>query len=71
MIYSICKCDMLPSVRYLMREERERSDRVCKPLLESKANPSPPKQSVEFKCQTWPEIIKKLAKKCLDESSRA
>ena len=24
MIYSVCKCDTLPSVRYLMREEKER-----------------------------------------------
>ena len=24
MIYSVCKCDTRPSVRYLMREEKER-----------------------------------------------
>ena len=33
--------------------------RVCKPQ----------KQSAKFKCQTWFEITKKFAKKCLDASS--
>ena len=48
------------------------SERVCKPLLGSKAKPSPPKQSfVKFKCQIWFEITKNFAKKCLDVSSRA
>ena len=42
---------------------------VCKPLLGYKAKPSPPKQSIKFKCQIWFEIIRKFAKKCLDASS--
>ena len=45
-----------PSVRYLMREEKQR---VCKLLLGSKAKPSPPKQSVAIKCQIWSENTKK------------
>ena len=44
-------------------------ERVCKPLLGSKAMILPPKQSVKFKCQIWSEITIKLAKKCLDASS--
>ena len=43
--------------------------RGSKPLLRSKAKPSPPKQSVKCKCQIWSEITKKFAKKCLDASS--
>ena len=34
-----------------------------------KAQPLLPKQSVNFKCQIWFEITKKLFKKCLDASS--
>ena len=48
------------------RGKREGLERVCKPLLRSKAKPFPPKQSVKFK---WSEISKKFAKKCLDASS--
>ena len=33
-------------------------ERVCKPLLESNAQPSPPKQSVKFECQTQPELLR-------------
>ena len=69
MIYSVCKCDTQPSVRYLMGGKRKGLGRVCKPLLRFKAKPSPPKQSVKFKCQIWFKITKKLAKKCLDASS--
>ena len=42
---------------------------ACKPLLGSKAKPSPPKQFVKFKCQIWFEITEKLAIRCLDASS--
>ena len=44
-------------------------ERVCKPLLGSKAKLLPPKQFVKFKCKIWFEITKKFAKKCLDASS--
>ena len=49
-----------------MREERKGLERVCKLLLESKAKPLPPKQSIKFKCQKWFEIAKKFDKKCLN-----
>ena len=44
-------------------------ERVCKPLLGSKAKPLSPKQSVKYKCKIRVEITKKFAKKCLDVSS--
>ena len=44
-IYSVCKCDTLLSVRYLMREENEGLEWVCKLLLGSTAKHLPPKQS--------------------------
>ena len=31
--------DACPSVRYLMREESKRLERICKPVLDSKAKP--------------------------------
>ena len=34
-----------------------------------KAQPSPPKQSVKFKCKIWSKITKKFVKNCLDASS--
>ena len=34
-------------------------ERVCSPLLESKAKPLPPKQSVKFTCQMLTKITKK------------
>ena len=43
--------------------------RVCKPLLKSKAKPSPSKPSVKFKRKILSKITKKFAKKCLDASS--
>ena len=50
--YSVCKCNTRLSVRYLMTERKRNGlERVCKPLLGSKAKPSPPKQSVKFKWQ--------------------
>ena len=60
---------MRPGVRYLMIEEKERSERVSKPLLIAVAKPWLPKQCEMFKCQTWFKITKKFAKKCLDLSS--
>ena len=66
MIYSVCKCYMRPSVRYLTREEKER---FAKDFWNLKATPLPPKQSVKFKCQIWSEITNKFSKKCLDASS--
>ena len=62
MIYRVCRCDTRPGVRGLMIEKKYR---IFKPLLESKAKPSPPEQSVKFECK----ITKKLAKKCRDASS--
>ena len=50
-------------------KRRKSLERVCKPLLGSKAMPSPPKQSMKFECQTWLEITKKFAKNIPDESS--
>ena len=44
-------------------------ERICKPLLQSKAKLSLPKLSVKFKCQIWFKITKNIAKKCLDVSS--
>ena len=35
-------------------------ERVCKSVLGSKAKPSPPKQSVNFKCQIWSKILRNL-----------
>ena len=65
-----CVGETHSSVRYLMREKSQDLQRVGKPLVGSKATPSPPKLSVKFKCQIWSEITKKLAKKkCLDASS--
>ena len=71
MIYSVCKCNTHLSLRYLMREKKERFGEgfVTRYLLGSKAKPSPPKQSVKLKCQIWSKITKKFAKKCLDASS--
>ena len=60
---------MSSNVRYLNREEKKRFGESLKPLLESKAKPSLPKQSVKFKCQIWLKITKKFAKNCLDASS--
>ena len=72
MIYSVCKCSTCLSVRYLRREKKVNDlERVCKPLLGSKAKPLPSKKSVKLKCQIRSEIGKKFAKKCLDASSRA
>ena len=44
-------------------------ERVCRPLLGSKAKPLLPKQSVKFKCKIWSKTTKKFVKKCLDASS--
>ena len=44
-------------------------EKVCEPLLGSKAKPLPLKQSVKFKCPTWSDITNKFARKCLDASS--
>ena len=52
MIYSVCKCDMRPSVRYLMRGKGKGLKRDCKALL----------QSVKFKCWIWSEITKNFSK---------
>ena len=59
-----------PSVKYLIRKQKERLGEglQCKSLLKSKAKP-PPKQSARYKCQIWPEITKKFTKTCLDASS--
>ena len=46
-------------------------ERICKPLLESKTKPLPPKQYVKLKYKIWPKITKKSFKKCLDASSCA
>ena len=35
-IYSACKRDGCPGVKYLMGEEKEGLERLCKPLLWSK-----------------------------------
>ena len=60
---------MCPSVKYIMGKEKEFGESLqCKSFLKSKAKP-PPKQSVKFKCQIWPEITKKFTKECLDVSS--
>ena len=59
-IYSTCKCYSLPSVRYLMRKEKEGLERVCKLLLGCNAKPLPPKQSVKFKYQIWSKLTKKF-----------
>ena len=66
-----CIGETQPSVNYLMREKKERFGKGFKPLSESEAKPSPPEQSVKFKCQIWFKITKKCAKKCLDVPSRA
>ena len=63
LIFAGCIAETGPSVRYLVKEEREGLERVCKLLLESKAKPLPPKQYAKFKCQIWSEKTKKLAKK--------
>ena len=67
MIYSICKCDTRPSVRYLKREEKERFREGLQAIIgiSNKTFAS----SVKFECQIWSKITKKLAKKCLDASS--
>ena len=44
-------------------------ERICKPLLESKAKTYPLKQSVKFKCKIWSKVTKKLDLKGLDASS--
>ena len=62
-IYSVCKRDTRPSVKYLTREKKNGLEGVCKPLLGSKAKPSLPKQSLKFKCQIRFKTIKKFAKK--------
>ena len=70
MISSVCRCDTHPSVLN-ERGKGKGLEKVCKPLLGSKAKPSPPKHYVKFKCQIWFRITKKCAEKCLDASSRA
>ena len=47
------------------RGKRKGLERVCEQLLESKAKPLPPKQSVKFKSLIWSEITQKFAEKCL------
>ena len=70
MIYSVCKYDTRPSVRYLTREEKERFEKLfASGFYKSKAKPLFPKESMKFKCQIWSEITNKFAKKCLDASS--
>ena len=44
--YTFGKCDTRPSARYLIRKMKS-LERVCKQLLESKAKPVPPEQSVK------------------------
>ena len=44
LFFVACIGETHPSVRYLMKKEKER---VCKPLLDSKAKPSPPKTICE------------------------
>ena len=69
LFFAGCIGDTHPSVRYLMREKRRGLERVCKPILGSKAKPLAPRQSVKFGCMIWSEITKKVAEKCLDASS--
>ena len=64
MIYRVCL-----QVQYASECKVPNEGEKSKPILGSKATPSPPKQSVKFKNQVWHEITKKLAKKCLDASS--
>ena len=52
-----------------MREEKEMFGDGLQAVIGSKAKPSPPKQSVKFKCQIWSKITKNFAKNCLDVSS--
>ena len=55
----------------LLNEGRKEKvlERVCKPLLRSKAKSSLPKQSLTFKCQIRFKTTKKFAKQCLGASS--
>ena len=69
LLFAGCISDTRSRVKYLVIKKRENLERVCKILLEFKTKPSPPKESVKFKCQTWSEITNKLAKKWLDASS--
>ena len=71
MIYSICKCDTRLSVRYLMREEKERFGEGLQADIGISSKAFVSKQSVKFKCQIWFEITNKFAKKYLDASSHA
>ena len=59
------------SKKFNKREKGNDLERVCKPLLRSKAKPLSPKQSVKFKCKIWLKITRKFANKCLDASSRS
>ena len=52
-----------------MREEKEMFGDGLQAVIGSKAKPSPPKQSVKFKCKVWSKITKNFAKKCLDACS--
>ena len=55
-----------PSLRHLMGEEKNRFERVCKLLMDSKPKPLLPKQSAKFKC---PKLLRNLVRKCLDMSA--
>ena len=66
LFFAGCIDDTRPSVRYLMREEKER---FREGLQAVKAKPLPSKQSGKFKCQIWFKITKKIAIKCLDAPS--
>ena len=63
MIYLQCLQVRYASECKVPNVKRKGLERVCKPLLESKAKPSLLKQLVKFKCQIWCEITKKFAKK--------
>ena len=60
-----CIGDTCPTVMYLMSKKKKSLEMVCKPLLRSKAKPSPPKQSVKFIRQIWFKITKEFAQNCL------
>ena len=70
LFFAECIGETRPSVSYPERERKRKGlERVCMLLLESKAKPLPPKQSVKFKCQMWSKITNDFARKDLDTSS--
>ena len=71
LFFAGCIGDTCSSVRYLMREEKERFARALLAVIGIQSKTFAFKKICEVKSKIQSEITKKFAKKCLDASSRA